>query len=50
VDKVEVIEIRWPSGQVDSLKDVRANQLIFVKESEGIVRPMQFKIAGAKQL
>jgi hypothetical protein len=37
-----VLEIRWPSGQVDSLKDVRPNQLIFVKEGEGIVRTMQF--------
>jgi hypothetical protein len=40
--KVDVLEIRWPSGHVDTLKDVKANQLIFVKESEGIVRTMQF--------
>jgi enediyne biosynthesis protein E4 len=42
VDKVEVLEIRWPSGHVDTLKDVKANQLIFVKEGEGILRTMQF--------
>jgi hypothetical protein len=41
-EKVDVLEIRWPSGHVDSLKDVKANQLIFVKEGEGIVRTMQF--------
>jgi hypothetical protein len=41
-EKVDVLEIRWPSGHVDTLKDVKANQLIFVKESEGIVRTMQF--------
>ena len=40
--KVEVLEIRWPSGHIDSLKDVKANQLIFVKEGEGIIRNMQF--------
>jgi hypothetical protein len=41
-EKVDVLEIRWPSGHVDTLKDVKANQLIFVKEGEGITRTMQF--------
>ena len=41
-DKVDVLEVRWPSGHVDTLKDVKANQLIFVKEGEGISRTMQF--------
>jgi hypothetical protein len=27
---------------VDTLKNVKANQLIFVKEGEGILRTMQF--------
>jgi hypothetical protein len=41
-EKVDVLEIRWPSGQVDILKDLKANQLIYVKEGEGILRTMQF--------
>jgi hypothetical protein len=41
--KVKSIEIRWPSGQVDTLNDVAANQLIFVKEGAGIVRATSFK-------
>ena len=41
-DKVDALEIRWPSGQVDTLKDIKANQQIFVKEGEGIIRTMQF--------
>ena len=41
-EKVDVLEIRWPSGHVDTLKDVKANQLIYVKESEGIARAMHF--------
>src|SRR3989454_4913445 len=41
-EKVEVLEIRWPSGQVDTIKDIKANQLIFVKEGEGIARTMPF--------
>jgi hypothetical protein len=41
-EKVELLEIRWPSGQVDRLKDVKPNQVVYVKEGEGIVRTMQF--------
>ena len=40
--KVELLEIRWPSGTVDSLKDVKPNQLVYVKEGEGIVRSVSF--------
>jgi len=41
-DKVQLLEIRWPSGQLDALKDLKPNQLIYAKEGEGIVRTMQF--------
>ncbi|HEV2468123.1 MAG TPA: CRTAC1 family protein [Candidatus Sulfotelmatobacter sp.] len=41
-DKVDLLEVRWPSGQVDTLKDVKANQVVYVKEGEGIARTMQF--------
>jgi hypothetical protein len=41
-EKVDLLEIRWPSGHVDTLKDVKPNQVIYVKEGEGIVRTMQF--------
>jgi enediyne biosynthesis protein E4 len=41
-EKVDLLEIRWPSGQIDTLKDVKPNQLIYVKEGEGITRTMQF--------
>jgi hypothetical protein len=36
-NKVDVLEIRWPSGQVDTMKDVAVNQVVFVKEGAGIV-------------
>jgi hypothetical protein len=41
-EKVDQLEIRWPSGQIDTLKDIKANQVIYVKEGEGISRMMQF--------
>ena len=40
--KVDVLEIRWPSGQVDMLKDIKSNQVLFVKEGQGIMRSMTF--------
>jgi hypothetical protein len=35
--KAEAIEIRWPSGQTDELKQVPGDQIITVKEGSGIV-------------
>ena len=35
--QADAIEIRWPSGQVDNLKNVAADQIITVKEKEGSV-------------
>jgi len=47
-EKVELLEIRWPSGQLDTLKDVKANQLIYVREGEGVVRSVQFERGKGK--
>jgi len=41
-EKVDLLEIRWPSGLVETLKDIRPNQLIHVKEGQGIVQSQQF--------
>ena len=38
VRKVKSLEVRWPSGQTDSVNDVAANQIIVVKEGTGLVR------------
>jgi enediyne biosynthesis protein E4 len=45
-EKVSQLEIRWPSGQVDTLKDIQSNQVIYVKEGQGIVRTMDFPKGG----
>jgi hypothetical protein len=34
--KVDVLEVRWPSGQVDIIKDIAVNQIVFVKEGTGL--------------
>jgi len=41
--RVESLEISWPSGNVDTLRNVAANQLVVVKEGQGIVQTMTFK-------
>jgi enediyne biosynthesis protein E4 len=41
-EKVDLLEIRWPSGLVQVLKDIKANQLIYVKENQGIIKTEQF--------
>ena len=46
-EKVDLLEIRWPSGLLETLKDIKANQLIYVKEGEGIIRKISF---GAEQM
>jgi hypothetical protein len=35
--QADTIEIHWPSGQVDNLKNVAADQIITVKEKEGSI-------------
>jgi enediyne biosynthesis protein E4 len=47
-EKVDVLEVHWPSGQVDTMKDVKVNQLIFAKEGEGINRAVQFSKKSVK--
>ena len=37
-ERIRVLEIRWPSGQIDTLNDVAANQFVRVKEGAGIAR------------
>ena len=47
--KIDLLEIRWPSGVVDTLKDIQPNQLVYVKEGEGIVRKESFASSVKKQ-
>jgi hypothetical protein len=37
-EKVDVLEIRWPGGQVETLKELPVNELLIVKEGSGILR------------
>jgi len=43
-EKITSIEVAWPSGKVDKLEDIAANQAITIKEGAGIIatRPIVF--------
>jgi hypothetical protein len=41
--KVESVEISWPSGLKENLKDLPVNQLVIVQETKGIVESKTFR-------
>jgi hypothetical protein len=38
----EICCLVWPSGQVDTLKNLDVNQVLYVKEGEGLTRAVKF--------
>jgi len=36
-NKIELVEIRWPSGTIDTLKNIEADRVITVKEGVGLI-------------
>ena len=36
--KADSVEIRWPSGQIEVVKDIAANQIVTIKEGKGVLR------------
>jgi hypothetical protein len=41
--KADSVVIRWPNGQTETLRNVAAGQVIYVKEGQGIVRTEKFR-------
>jgi hypothetical protein len=41
--KVDLLQIRWPSGHTDELKNIDVDRVIHVKEGQGIVKQDTFK-------
>ena len=37
MSKIARVEIEWPSGKVDKLTDIGANQLYVLKEGAGVI-------------
>ena len=43
-DSIELLEIRWPSGQLDTLKNLKTNRVYYVTEGQGITRTETFPV------
>jgi hypothetical protein len=41
--KIDTLEIRWPSGKVEALKDLEADKFYSILEGKGIVDPKELK-------
>jgi enediyne biosynthesis protein E4 len=37
---VDLVEVRWPSGTVDQVKDIPVNQRLFIEEGKGVIRTL----------
>ena len=45
--KVDLIQVRWPSGVVDTLTNIPANKIVIVKEGKGLVEQKDFSATSA---
>jgi enediyne biosynthesis protein E4 len=43
--KIDLIEIRWPSGSVDKITDAKPNRVLIIKEGQGVIEQKDYKIA-----
>jgi len=43
---VDLIEVRWPSGVVDKLTNVKPNEIVTIKEGAGVVKQQAFKTSS----
>lgn len=41
--KIDLVEIRWPSGLIEAIKDASVNKILTIKEGQGIVDRKDFK-------
>ncbi|MDQ3804419.1 MAG: CRTAC1 family protein [Acidobacteriota bacterium] len=46
--KIDLIEVRWPSGAVDRITDARPNRVLTIKEGQGLVGQREFKAAARR--
>jgi hypothetical protein len=44
--KIDSVEIHWPSGAVEALKNLTADKFYSVLEGQGIVPAEKFRAAG----
>ena len=40
--KIDLIEVRWPSGAVEKIRDINANKVLTIKEGQGVISQKDF--------
>jgi hypothetical protein len=45
-DKADLIEVRWPDGQAEVVRDIAANRIVTIKEGSGVVKAPGDKPGG----
>ena len=40
--KIDLIEVRWPSGTVDKITNINANKILTIKEGQGLISQKDF--------
>jgi hypothetical protein len=40
--QADLVEIRWPSGKIERIRDVAGDCVTYIKEGAGIVRTVRF--------
>lgn len=46
--KVDLIEVRWPSGLVDKITDTGVNKILTIKEGQGLIDRKDFKASSRR--
>jgi enediyne biosynthesis protein E4 len=46
--KIDLLEVRWPSGAVEKISDVGVNKILTIKEGQGVISQKGFNNPGAK--
>jgi enediyne biosynthesis protein E4 len=47
--KIDLIEVRWPSGLVDKITDAGVNRILTIKERQGLIDRKDFKANSRRQ-
>jgi hypothetical protein len=42
--KIDLVEVRWPSGAIDRVANLKANKILTIKEGTGLVEQKDFNI------
>ncbi len=46
--KIDVIEVRWPSGVIDRIPNLSANKILTIREGKGVVEQKDFSTGSRK--